>query len=173
VCSFPVHDRSLLGGDDGHGTGRGDALGGPRPSEWRPKTMANEDPPPHADSWNARTRAAQARRWRKLMGSASSAGNSMAAHLRRTNNHAVNGEQGGGGNRNSSPVRPSRDRTPQPIGGGPGGRRQTGAPGPGCSTKSAKMGGYVGSSITRSRRFAARASEQSEGSRPGPADRPS
>src|SRR5438445_774112 len=100
-----------------------------------PEDDDDEDPPPHADSWNARTRAASAA-MRKLMGSAPQQGLD-GRHLRRTNNHAVNREQGDGAS-NSSPVRPQGPDTATDRGGPR--RRRNGSPRPGLFDKSAKMG---------------------------------
>src|SRR6266403_3311446 len=102
-----------------------------------PEDDGDEDPPPHADSWNARTRAASAA-MRKLMGSAPQQGLD-GRHLRRTNNHAVNREQGDGAS-NSSPVRPQGTDSATDRG-GPRRRprrRPNGSPRPGPFDKSAK-----------------------------------
>src|SRR5437879_3884126 len=100
-----------------------------------PEDDRDAEPPPHADSWNARTRAASAA-MRKLMGSAPQQGLD-GRHLRRTNNHAVNREQGDGAS-NSSPVRPQGPDTATDRGGPR--RRRNGSPRPGLFDKSAKMG---------------------------------
>src|SRR5258708_5167013 len=127
-----------------------------------PEDDDDEDPPPHADSWNARTRAASAA-MRKLMGSAPQQGLD-GRHLRRTNNHAVNREQGGGA-ANLLPVGSQVPRTATDRGGS---RRERKRP-IGAVRQISENGGYVGSSSRDPR--SRRASEQSEGSRPGPADR--